>query len=102
MKTVFIGLCEINRRQHFCGLWPDLAHVEQQLAGAYSLTKLEGVPKYGTICNAVAAYDAEDTGADRASLPASFPGFIGSDSDGFTVYEVDMGDLPGFLPFDED
>ena len=102
MKTVFIGLCEINRRQYFCGMWPDLAHVEQQLAGAYAVTKMERVPEFGTIGNAVAAYDVEDTGVDRDTLPESFPGFVGSDAGGFTLYEVDMGGLPGYLPFDED
>lgn len=101
MKTVFIGICEVNNRQYFCGLWPTLDHMKQQLAGAFTIEQAQPGP-YDTIKHAIAVYGAHDTGIDRNSMPPEFPGFLGSEADGFSIYEVSIDDLPGYLPFDED
>jgi hypothetical protein len=99
MATIILGICEINNRQHFCGIWPDIHHVRQQLAGAYTVIEMQsGSCPY----KSVKVWEAVDTNVDRETLPKEFPGFIGSVCGGFALYELDIADLPGYMPFDED
>lgn len=98
---MIVGICEVNRRQYCAGVWPSIEAVQKELAGAYQITELAGEAvaahrRYSPLAaGAVAVYDAQDLGTD------SDVGHLGSDADGFTLYEY-ADTFPGFCPFDED
>lgn len=103
MKTIILGVCDINRRQHFCGLWPTIADAVKQLSPMYELNRItQSAP---LPYNAVGCWEAVDTHMDydlyRTQYP-EFPGYSGTEEAGFALYEILLTDLPGFMPFDED
>lgn len=104
MKTIVLGICEVNNRQHFCGIWPDMETVKTELVGAYDVSRCAS-DKIGLPYNAIETWEAIDTGLTgnaRDTLPSTFKGHIGIDTDGFTLYVIDIVNLPGYMPFDED
>jgi hypothetical protein len=52
---------------------------------------------------AVRIYEAADTGLDSESpeLPEGFAGYLGTEADGFTIYEFE-NEFPGFVSFSAD
>lgn len=104
-QTFIIGICEINYRRYFVGMWPNIETCRTDLHPRYTIADLplesEEEHPWGpepSDYNAVRHWGADDTGVDDESAV----GFVGADVDGFSLYEVDIHNLPNFVGFDED
>jgi hypothetical protein len=112
-RTIILGICEVNTRRYFVGMWPSIADAIEQLKEVYTVKaipheKWDEIPTYGphpTQYKAVSFWGADDTGVDMETLENKKEDYVypvGSDVDGFNLYEMNVGDLPGYLSFDED
>lgn len=98
---MLVAICNINSRQYCAGVFTNLAHAVSEFAGAYTIEEIAKPANDPFAASASRVFDCMDTGIDRDHLPSTFAGFIGTDADGFTLYEY-IDATPGYVPFDED
>ena len=109
MNTIILAVCEINYRHHLVGMWPSIADAIEELRPTYAVSAVpkdtwgepEGYGVHPTHYNALATWEAVDTGIDSSKVEGAVSA-VGADVDGFTLYEVDPGNLMGYLDFEED
>ena len=110
MSKVVVGVCEINDRRHLVGIWASFTAAFDDLKG-YATPggepapfknegwEPEGYTHHFDGCMAI--WMGID--GDREPADMQHPkGYIGSDAEGFTLYEVDLAGAPGFFGFSED
>jgi hypothetical protein len=107
MKTIILGLCEINDRHYFVGLWPDIETCKKELHPVYTVEDYpisvwgdnDSLWPHPKDYNSVNAWNACDTGI---TVEDDHISPVGSDVDGFSLYEIPIDRLPGYIGFDED
>ena len=108
MSSVIIGICDINERRHFVGIWPDIDTAKDYLKSF--VVKGSTVDDLADAYGAVRCYEAEYnwegtmptgiTDEEERTFLDEHPDYyiLGDDVDGFSLYEVPVGTIavPGF------